>query len=1504
MRIASPTSDDWLTQGDVIDRTNVRLLEGLLQLHEHIAGRISSPPSWASPSTSVASGSVPIRYNPSSPQSIPVGYTSESSSRSHLQPPHENNLIPERSQNRQVPRANQSSPAQPPHPPSRSSPPAGLSIDLTSEPRYTSSDFHAEIPRSHTSTTPAHRGGISSHRNPSPAGPGLAQGSARTSPLSSNSSAPAHDVYVTPSPPRNASNPVGPGSGNSSTRTSPSRRDERASEQSHSPVQNASANPNDDVTPVPTLSHPFPAMEVPTRQPTSSPSHCQASLRRADSMTSASNPKITATTADPIRSASAPSTRSPTPFQYIDPNYESSEARRSAGNAAELRFRLSRVPPRSQANRIYRANQTPVDSSRLSIDPVAITNSASPSSGEPPHHSPPPPSQTPSRSILRIATPRVGSTRNEIGSTIPPAAQSARNTQTETTSSPDVLRHSTTPIVAPQPISPAWNGSFRDTSKFVEIPRSASSTPGSTVDGEQSESPQPLLLENSSSSGSSGSDHGHPGGGHCNSPPRPPPPRSSTPGTGNNLHTTNALANSPFPVPPLPPPNIHYHFVAPAPVILSPPQTQFASPWPPVPLWTLPVSPPTSVTTPTRPPVLSAPTCTVRPLPPAWESGTFPAAGLGTSDLIRIHPHILYNPLSPSQPVLHWDIVLRAEQARVVTGQGLISCPSLGSEAVAYGGGKINKVWIDSDTPILAWWMRQWGPIVIEKGHISVRDILDAIQAYLAVPLTNGDYRKATEVPTQTDGINHGNGTRLRHARRMRASNGFELRNIALRGRAIEDGWSPRLMGAGPGESSIYRRSDVLGTYRRFLGLRPIVLSDNTWRLVLGVGPGPVPRMLLQRVSALIFLPLLVVASNGALADDMLVALTSAVDCPSCHSLLVTLKATAVLGDKALSRSLKSLCRRLKLADSDVCNGIIDSIGPIVAHDLRSISPFGETSSKFCNAILGLCPEPPVNNFTVPFPKPPPESPKEFKSSGKPPFRVVHFSDIHIDRDYLTGSEANCTKPLCCRAFEDQNDPVTTPAGPLGYPTCDTPLKLADSVAKAIDATDSLFSIFTGDIVDSAVWLVNQKDVKADINLFSEEFRMALSAPVFPTLGNHESSPVNCFPRLTTEEYAKDSQWVFNTSSTQWSPWIGQIAADQVIHHSGSYSLVVSHSNLRIISVNSGFWYKMNLWLYDSNKQQPDPNGILSFLVSQLQVAEDLGQRAWIMAHMPPGGGDVFHDQSNYYDQVVQRYKHTIAGQFFGHTHNDEFQLAYSNYSDRTKDTATSMAWIVPALTPRSGNPAFKVYDIDPDTYEVIDVHLYSTNMSHPDYQIEPTWNLLYSARDLYGSLIPGGLEPSQSLSPSFWHQLTELFENDDEAFQTFQHLKRRIGGGDCIQDEDEDAYLDCKRRVICQLRAQRSEDNCYELTQGGKWLVDGTEPAHAENIDHGCEGVGAHTLFKQMISAFVRGKMDASTTNAIRAQLNEIIVDALEDLGSPDLDDVNVGLESADVQRVMQIPA
>ncbi|KAM6503440.1 Metallo-dependent phosphatase-like protein [Amanita muscaria] len=543
---------------------------------------------------------------------------------------------------------------------------------------------------------------------------------------------------------------------------------------------------------------------------------------------------------------------------------------------------------------------------------------------------------------------------------------------------------------------------------------------------------------------------------------------------------------------------------------------------------------------------------------------------------------------------------------------------------------------------------------------------------------------------------------------------------------------------------------------------------------------------------------------SASLVEDVLKALMSAVDCPSCHALLETLKLLAYLGDSTFVSTMITICKTLRLQDADVCQGLLSEQAPIIAHDLRSISFTGQTATKLCDVLLGLCQPPAVNKFTVTFPKAPPAHPKKFQSTGKAPFQVAHFSDVHIDHSYAPGADSQCSKPICCRNYADKTGPIAQPAGPFGSFHCDTPPKLAESMLRAIPVT-SQFSIFTGDVVEAAVWLVEQREVTSNLRSFNHQMQSILRSPVYPVIGN-EATPINAFPRNTTTS-APSMQWIFDIQSQGWAPWIKSAGAYQVAHQSGSYAVIAKGTNLRIISLNDIYWYKDNFWLYDSDNFYSDPNGVITFAIDQLQAAEDAGQRAWIIAHMPPGGTDTLRDQSNYFDQVIQRYHNTIAAQFYGHTHFashcDQFAIAYSDYTNRTAENAVSVGLIAPSLTPRSGQPAFKLYDVDPDTYEIMDAKVYLSNVSDPSFQQNPTWQLYYSARDTYGPLV--GVSSTESLSPAFWHKVTEAFEANDAAFMTYQAFTTR---GVSVTSCDSN----CKANTICGLRALRAEDNCVNV--------------------------------------------------------------------------------------------
>ncbi|MCJ1333221.1 hypothetical protein MMC10_009915 [Thelotrema lepadinum] len=445
----------------------------------------------------------------------------------------------------------------------------------------------------------------------------------------------------------------------------------------------------------------------------------------------------------------------------------------------------------------------------------------------------------------------------------------------------------------------------------------------------------------------------------------------------------------------------------------------------------------------------------------------------------------------------------------------------------------------------------------------------------------------------------------------------------------------------------------------------------------------------------------------------------SATTCAACDSLLVVLQGVAHLGNDAFVDTISEVCIETGAEDPDVCQGAIAREGPILAHDLREMTIPSHTSQLFCTTIFGLCDYPAVTAETISFPSPKPVVNRPIPST-QDPIQIVHISDIHVDLSYEVGSSYNCTKNICCRPYTSAEAPGNNsyPAGPYGEHTCDSPASLEESLYNAIEtiAPNAAFTMFTGDVVEGAVWLTTQIEVTNDLqNAYGKMSGLNL---VYAAVENHDSNPVNSFPPAAVST-TLTNQWVYDTLSSLWETWIGTSAAAMADENPGAYSTVYpgnTTGKLRVISFDTNMYYKENFWLYETTMEQ-DPSGQLAWLVQELQAAEDAGERVYILGHMPMGSGDALHDGSNYFDQIINRYEATIAALFFGHTHKDEFELSYSNYASQSPATASAISYIAPALTPTSGNPAFRIYTVDPTTFAVLDITTYAANLSLPSYQ-------------------------------------------------------------------------------------------------------------------------------------------------------------------------------------------
>ncbi|GAA5872365.1 hypothetical protein JCM8547_000909 [Rhodosporidiobolus lusitaniae] len=600
-------------------------------------------------------------------------------------------------------------------------------------------------------------------------------------------------------------------------------------------------------------------------------------------------------------------------------------------------------------------------------------------------------------------------------------------------------------------------------------------------------------------------------------------------------------------------------------------------------------------------------------------------------------------------------------------------------------------------------------------------------------------------------------------------------------------------------------------------------------------------------------------AALTSFAGDFVGEVQTATTCAACVTALAPLQQLALIGDSAFVDTFVEFCADFQIQDSAVCHGAVGTQAPILAHALRSISLGSPAAHGFCSAVMKLCPVKKTRERTVEL-SPLPEKEvgeeewqalqvekengtsvervrRKWESTGRTPFKVVHISDVHVDRDYLEGSSATCSRPTCCNEPPTAGKDVDDPAGKFGEPTCDTPEPLVSSMMKAVEefASDRAFTIFTGDIVDAAVWQVDQQGVTSDLEAWGLNMNSLSSsttstssssgssntngsAPVYSVIGNHDVAPVNAFP-LNTSAHFSSAQWVFDVNAKEWEPWIGSAGAEQVRTKSGCYSHVHPGTSLRIISLNTNYWYKQNFWLYDTDTPTWDPNGILTWLAEELDQAEQDELRVWIIGHMAPGASDTTRDQSNYANQIFQRYSSTIAAHFYGHSHNDEWKIGYEDYDNRTAETAMEIAFIGGAVTPTSGNPVFRVYDIDPDTYEVMDFRPIYVNMTATSFQTSPEWTVYYSAREAYGNMLDPPHPANVSLNPSFWHRVTDVLEHNETAYEL--HGTRMKRGGEVTECSGS-----CKTQRICGLRAMRVEDNCGDIQPGISFTKRDTLPS------------------------------------------------------------------------------
>ncbi|XP_051882422.1 sphingomyelin phosphodiesterase isoform X2 [Pristis pectinata] len=482
------------------------------------------------------------------------------------------------------------------------------------------------------------------------------------------------------------------------------------------------------------------------------------------------------------------------------------------------------------------------------------------------------------------------------------------------------------------------------------------------------------------------------------------------------------------------------------------------------------------------------------------------------------------------------------------------------------------------------------------------------------------------------------------------------------------------------------------------------------------------------------------------------------------------------------------LCINLKLAPQNICAQAIK----LFEHDVIIVWVNSILKpSEICGLLVGSdCGHWDIYsdwNVTLPDTPKPPVVPPKPPRPGAPVTRVLFLTDIHWDKDYTPGSNPDCRDPLCCRPGSGVPPPHRRGAGKWGeYSKCDLPLCTIENLLQHLQTQRYDLVYWTGDIPAHNVWHQTRGDQVLALNTITWLIRRYLgNVTVYPSVGNHESTPVNSFPPPFIHGN-ESSAWLYSSMVEAWRDWLPQEALDTL--RGGGFYTVWLRPGLRLVSLNMNFCSHENFWLLVNST---DPAGQLHWLISVLQEAERSGEKVHIIGHIPPGLCMKVWSW-NYY-RIVNRYEGTIAAQFFGHTHVDEFEVFYD---EETLSRPLSVAFIAPSVTTYIDlNPGYRVYQIDGSypgsSHLVLDHETYILNLTQANESGRPRWTLLYTLREAYGM---------RTAFPADFDSLIGRLLKDERLFQKYWFLYHKGHTAQVCREA-------CKTGAICALRTGRADD-------------------------------------------------------------------------------------------------
>jgi len=487
-----------------------------------------------------------------------------------------------------------------------------------------------------------------------------------------------------------------------------------------------------------------------------------------------------------------------------------------------------------------------------------------------------------------------------------------------------------------------------------------------------------------------------------------------------------------------------------------------------------------------------------------------------------------------------------------------------------------------------------------------------------------------------------------------------------------------------------------------------------------------------------------------------------AITCTECtlvFSSLLALYNTLPL--KLVEKTAIDICIEADLFPADVCEGMVGNSAEEVLFVLNN-TQHGLHSA--CTMFFNVC-DSPLPDWEMEVPAGKPDVLPRLPNDGPKTIRVLHFTDTHVDKLYSEGSLAVCEHPRCCRESVN-NDSYPGDAmlcGRYGNEagSCDMPQRSFEAALAAASELSPDMVYFTGDIPAHDVWLQshdsNVQDLRDTTDLFKAYFP---DIPIVYSLGNHEAAPVNSFPVPSVYDDGYTLDYLYSVLPEVWGA--GGLPEDALdtVAAGGYYSWLVQ-PGLRVVALNTNYGNSENWWML---MEHVDPTGQLAWLTEVLTEAERHGERVHLLHHHSPGS--VLSSFSAALNRLLTRFENTVVGIFVGHSHQDHFKILF-DVDNNTRPVGVT--YIAPSIISDGlKSPSFRIYELDGGydgaTWEVVDTHTYSMNLTLANQGAEPEFPLAYSAKEAYSIA---------DLSPETWAALAwDMASDDDLLYEFFKHYR------------------------------------------------------------------------------------------------------------------------------------